>query len=289
MPPPSGGGSLKAVKYGTNSNAIAAPIPVEGATKIVITVHGGWWSEEQEPYVVGEVPPIYNNGSVLADLAAHGFAVFDVNYQLAKGITNNGSNPTSYPEQNTEVKEAVEYVISNWKELGFPNPSLPGNGIFLLGGSAGGNLALLAAQEVCKAKPGCLRGVISLSGACDLPTWAESLYGTGATAFDRLCSTSNCATHAEPLEPACKAKMAERSPINKIDKTTDPPYYIEGAPREGTKVDLVPWETNGKRMVEALEAAGANVHSFTVTGGVHAFKAWSKCSADVYAWMALHG
>jgi acetyl esterase/lipase len=129
--------------------ATAAPVPA------VIVIHGGGWSSGDK----GETPQQSER------IAAQGYAVFDIQYRLA-------------PQPNWkiavgDVKCAIGWVKQHAREA---QVEIDPERITLLGRSAGGHLALLAAYSAADASlpPSCPAGdtgvesVISFYGPTDL-------------------------------------------------------------------------------------------------------------------------
>jgi acetyl esterase/lipase len=120
----------------------------------IVVVHGGAWSGgERSDY------PHWNEW-----LARRGYAVFDVDYRLA-------------PQPNWQTATADVKCAVNWVKANAGRFAVDPARIALLGRSAGGHLALLAAYSTREAAlpPGCgdapgasVRAVISLYGPTDL-------------------------------------------------------------------------------------------------------------------------
>jgi acetyl esterase/lipase len=116
----------------------------EGPFPLVINIHGGYWQA------------IYNlthAGHLCADLAAHGTASWNVEYRRL------GDPGGEWPGPLDDVVRAVDHV----QELAAEYP-LDLERVVLMGHSAGGHLALLAARKTTSP----LRGVVSLAGVVDL-------------------------------------------------------------------------------------------------------------------------
>jgi acetyl esterase/lipase len=120
----------------------------------VVVIHGGSWSGGSE----GEFPAMSRT------LAQNGAVVFDVEYRLA-------SVGTQFPAQVADVKCAIGWIKDNAQTYGV-DPQR----IALLGRSAGGQLALLAAyapddpllQPSCTARDTTVKAVISFYAPVDL-------------------------------------------------------------------------------------------------------------------------
>jgi acetyl esterase/lipase len=115
-----------------------------GPFPLVVNVHGGYWQA------------IYNlthAGHLCVDLAAHGIASWNVEYRRL------GDPGGEWPGPLDDVVAAVDHVRT--LEARYP---LDLDRVVLMGHSAGGQLALLAARRTTLP----LRGVVSLSGVVDL-------------------------------------------------------------------------------------------------------------------------
>ena len=109
---------------------------------IIVDIHGGWWQHGTAS----------EDHTFASDMANHGYAVFTIDYRKA---------PTfQYPAQTQDVRDAMEWIFRNAPLYG-ADPSR----IALVGRSAGGQLALLAAYTI-KRIP--IRAVVSLYGPTDL-------------------------------------------------------------------------------------------------------------------------
>jgi acetyl esterase/lipase len=118
--------------------------PDEEGSPLVVNVHGGYWQA------------IYNlvhAGHLCADLAAHGIASWNVEYRRL------GDPGGEWPGPLDDVVQAIEHV----RLLAEEHP-IDLDRVVLMGHSAGGHLALLAARQTTVP----LRGVVSLAGVVDL-------------------------------------------------------------------------------------------------------------------------
>jgi acetyl esterase/lipase len=116
----------------------------DGPHPLAVVVHGGYWQA------------IYNlthAGHLCVDLAAHGIATWNVEYRRM------GDPGGGWPGTRDDVRLALDHVSA----LAAAHP-LDLDRVVVLGHSAGGQLALLAAEQTLVP----LRGVISLAGVVDL-------------------------------------------------------------------------------------------------------------------------
>jgi acetyl esterase/lipase len=129
--------------------ATAAPVPA------VIVIHGGGWSSGDK----GETPLQSER------LAAHGYAVFDIQYRLAP--------QPNWQSAVADVKCAIGWVKQHARDVGV---DVDPRRVTLLGRSAGGHLALLAGYAAddpslppsCPAPDTRVESVISFYGPTDM-------------------------------------------------------------------------------------------------------------------------
>lgn len=130
--------------------------PGAGPHPFVMVIHGGSWRNGSK----GEVP------GMSRAMAAAGFSVLDVNYRL--------SGEAQFPAAVSDVKCWLAAVRAHAATLNVD----PERGV-LLGRSAGGQVALVAAYSdasigpTCRGEPAKLRGVISIYGPTDM-AWSHA-------------------------------------------------------------------------------------------------------------------
>lgn len=163
----------------------------------VLVVHGGsWQSGDSREFVA-------LNGY----LAARDFIVFSINYRLAP--------KWKFPAGRDDVLSAIAYLKVYAKELG-----LDATRLALLGRSAGGQLALLAAYT---ANDPSIRGVISVYGPTDLR------YGYEHPAGKRLIDTRGVLEAYLGGSPAdADEAYFAASPINFVSPGSPPTLLIHG-------------------------------------------------------------
>ena len=115
-----------------------------GPHPVAVTVHGGYWQA---------IHNLTHMGHIGVDLAAHGIATWNVEYRRL------GDPGGGWPGTFDDVRQALAHVGSLAREH-----DLDLGRVLLLGHSAGGQLALLAAVRSALR----LRGVVSLAGVVDL-------------------------------------------------------------------------------------------------------------------------
>jgi acetyl esterase/lipase len=116
------------------------------ATKVIILVHGGGWTEGDKDDFAGYIAILQQR---LPD-----YAIVNINYRLAAANTN------LFPAQENDIKSAVEFVVSKANEYKISQR------IVLLGASAGAHLALLYGYKYTT--PVIIKAIISFFGPTDL-------------------------------------------------------------------------------------------------------------------------
>lgn len=155
---------FKNIKYGNapdGENTFDAYIPqnLKDGAKVIIYIHGGGWSGGDK----SEFPK-----QLIEELAGkRGYVVASVNYRLVK----NGNN--RFPAQIEDVKKVIEFISKNARKYKYN-----GNEFALMGGSAGGHLAMLYAYGYDEKKQ--IKAVVDLWGPTDLTDKAIRPDGSNA-------------------------------------------------------------------------------------------------------------
>jgi acetyl esterase/lipase len=191
--------------------------PIDAAP-VVVVIHGGSWQgggPEQLPRL----------NSVLAH---HGYAVAAIAYRHAPGH--------AFPAQLEDVASAITYLKRRSRDLG-----LDGDRMALLGRSAGGQLALLAAYTL---RDPSIRGVVSFYGPTDLAWgWANP---SPPRVHD---SRGILAAYLGGSPETHAATFAAASPIT-FAADAVPTLLLHGARDELVSVE------HARRLAAALESAG---------------------------------
>jgi acetyl esterase/lipase len=239
-----------AIAYGPGANEQLHVFTAEqpGSCAVAL-VHGGWWH--------AHINAIEAESQALW-LQKEGCAVFDINYP-----EDSGTQP-AFPAQPDAVVNAVRWI----QQYGGEYNADPAR-IVVLGGSTGGNIGLLGAEEVDAATPGVVKGIASLSGPTNLLSLAEVLRKAHAegrgSGYGSLAQALGC----KRLPASCNAAAERWSPINQIPGAC-PPVYLAGGVR-----DIVP-DSQQQEMAVALQAAGCDVTLRTVQPGGHSFAYWTN-------------
>jgi acetyl esterase/lipase len=185
-------------------------VPTDAAKPppVLLLIHGGGWSKGKK-----EDLAFYN--IVFAEL---GYATASVQYRLSPGHR--------FPAAIQDVKCAMVWLKNNGEAMGFDASRM-----VLMGGSAGGHLALLAGYSQdsaleCSGTPGAVdtrvAGIVNLYGVVD-------------------CTTPVAQEARQVLDfigkpyPEAEAVYAQASPMHHLDKS-DPPTLTF----HGTIDELVP-------------------------------------------------
>jgi acetyl esterase/lipase len=218
-----------------------------GRVPAIVVVHGGGWSAGDK----GEAP------RASAWLASHGFAVFDVQYRLAP--------PPAWRAAVGDVKCAVGWVKRHARDAGV---DVDPERVTLLGRSAGGHLALLAAYAPddvglpasCDAGDTRVASVISLYGLTDLP-WAWE-HPTNPRVFDTRARVAGYAGGTPATEPT---RFAALSPVERASRTAPPTLIIHGGRDQIVRVEQA-------SMLDArLAALGVPHDTLLIPYAQHAF------------------
>jgi dipeptidyl aminopeptidase/acylaminoacyl peptidase len=148
------GRAPRTCRYGSGPEQVAdLRLPDgDGRHRVAVLLHGGFWRARFTRATMA---------ALAVDLAGRGWATWNVEYRR---VGNGGGVP-----------ETLEDVGAALDELPRAAPELAGDGVVVIGHSAGGQLGLCVA-----ARPS-VTAVVSLAGVCDLQTAARQRIGEDAT------------------------------------------------------------------------------------------------------------
>ncbi len=168
-----------------------------GNRPCVVVVHGGSWSGGDSRQL-----PELNS-----ELAKAGYQVASINYRLAPGYHN--------PAQVEDTRQALNYLKSKAAVL-----HIDTNQFVLLGRSAGGQIALLAAYNGENAG---VKGVIDFYGPADM-VWGYSVPANPLVFDSRLIMEK----YLGGKYPQIPGKYKASSPVEYISAHTVPTLIIHG-------------------------------------------------------------
>jgi acetyl esterase/lipase len=139
------------VSYGPSPAQVANIYPSNApSSPIVVLIHGGGW-RKQGPLGRLEWPA--------RSLQRQGFSVFEINYD------QDSPGTPAFPLEPNAVMAATRFAIANADAYnGDPSD------VVLVGGSAGGHLAAVAAEQLDASSPGTVKGVVTLSAPTNFTT-----------------------------------------------------------------------------------------------------------------------
>lgn len=206
-------------------------------TPVIINIHGGGWNhgtkEEQ-----GGFTPYFKAG----------FAVANIEYRLTSQATA--------PAAIEDTRCALIYLIKNANAL-----HLDPNKIVIMGGSAGGHLALMGGllQNNHIFDTNCMgveninvAAIIDKYGIADVNDWAYGPYIKSKSAINWLGTKKEDQNFIKSV-----------SPISWV-KSTSPPVFIVHGDADPT----VPYQES-VALHQALLAAGVKTEFITIPGGLH--------------------
>lgn len=216
---------------------IYLPPSSKGLSPVVINIHGGGWNKGQKESQTG-----------FSTFFKKGFAVANIGYRLTGQATA--------PAAVEDTRCALIYLIRNAKAL-----NIDVNKIVIMGGSAGGHLALMggllgndrrfdtncAGTEDIK-----VAAIIDKYGITDVWDWG---YGSNVT--------SKSASRWLGDKKDDKKFAASVSPINYVTKNSPPTFIVHG-----DADPTVPYQQSVD-LHKKMKDAGVITEFITVPGGLH--------------------
>lgn len=218
----------------------------EGKSPWVVVVHGGAWDS-------GDSKQLPELGSHLANL---GYAVASIDYRLAP--------KNKWPAQKEDTLAAIDYLKAHADELGLDKGKY-----FLLGRSAGGQIALVTAYT---ANDPALRGVISFYAPTDL------FFGYEVGEETDLLGSRPLLRNFLGDTPYDNPKIyADSSPIEASVNSKVPTLLLHG------RADTLVWFKHSERLNERLkrrDVKSAYIESWSATHGSD----WTLNGPNGQAW-----
>ena len=198
---------------------IYSPAQAHSASPCVISIHGGSWSGgNREDF-----------SWMSRALASLGYVAVSIDYRLAP--------EAPFPAAVEDVREAIAYVKRNAGEL-----RIDPNRLALIGRSAGGQIALMAAYE--RPDPA-VRGVVAFYAPTDL------VYAYLRPVNPRVLDTWTVLRTYLGGEPKARRGLYERaSPVNFVGPKTPPTLLIHGLRDEFV------WDAHSELLERRLRARG---------------------------------
>lgn len=219
--------------------------PAEGHPALII-VHGGAWAGGTRA-----------EESARARLAAsQGWAVFNVDYPTTAVLGTTGG---AWPAEVDAVRQAVEWAVANAPRYGVDRDR-----VALLGLSAGGHLAALAAADGTSG----VRALAVWSAPTDLVALTPDGSGippgcAGNTRCARVWSVPLVVDFLGCTPQQCPERYRSASPVEQVTRAT-PPTFIANADDE-----IVPL-SQASALHDALARLGVDAELHTVRGSAHA-------------------
>lgn len=206
-------------------------------TPVVINIHGGGWNHGVKESQTG-----------FSTFFKAGFAVANIEYRLTGQATA--------PAAVEDARCALIYLIKNAKAL-----NIDANKIVIMGGSAGGHLALMAGllgnnpifDSYCSGVENIkVAAIIDKYGITDVWDWGNGKVVKSKSARNWLGNKADD-----------KEFVASVSPINYVDKNSPPVFIVHG-----DADPTVPYQQSVD-LHKKLLAAGVKTEFITVEGGLH--------------------
>jgi len=249
------------VVYGTSDPSSQVmdiyPAATPGAP-IVILVHGGGWVRIDKRSLDSES----------MDLNAQGFAVFNLNYRLA------ATPGSAFPNQVNDVELATQWAMANAAAYN-ADPT----DVTLIGGSAGGQLVGMAAEQLNAARKGTVQAVVTLSAATDFGGMVNDLAVghinpviVNMSSFALGCNLTVCPS----------ATLAQWSPAQNVTASNCPANWLVIQSAH----DAIMPADQPIAMTSALQQHGCAVTQDIIAGNDHSFNYWSVVEPAVSGFVA---
>lgn len=224
----------------------------EKPTPIVINIHGGGWNHGEKESQTG-----------FGSFFKNGYAVANVEYRLV--------DKAPAPAAIEDVRCALIYLVNNAKTL-----NIDPNKIVIMGGSAGGHLALMA---------GLLGNKPIFDSDCKHPEIikiAAIIDKYGVTDLEPL-SAWKSATNWLGKNANNSKFVKSVSPINYVNEQSPPVFIIHG-----NADPIVPYQQS-VILYNKLISVGVKTEFITVEGGLHGkFTAEQKSIESASMWKFLN-
>jgi len=237
------------------------PSPVANSP-VVVFVHGGGWIGNSRLQFVNEV----------RYLQAQNISVFNIDYCL------DSTTISAFPMEVDDVKLAAQWAIANASQYN-GNPS----DVILLGGSSGGQLVGMAAEQLNAAASGTIKGVVTLSGPTNFVSLVQDDYNgqiTDTSFAANIPRALGCIikpiTTTKPENTCSTTTETQWSPALQVNSSNCP----AGWQIFNSQNELMPMD-QPNAMISALQANNCQVTSQILPGTAHAFGYWSSVESSI--------
>jgi len=215
------------VSYGTNpQQKMDVYLPATRSsttTKVIIMIHGGGWNTGDKTDFNEYVDSLKKREPT--------YAIFNINYRLAK-------TTDLFPAQEQDVKAAVDFIYNKRQEYNISDKFV------LVGGSAGGHLALLQGYKYSTpVKP---KAIIDFFGPTDL----IDMYNNPPNPLVQPLLVA-----VTGVTPTANTLYMQSSPINFISAQSPPTIIFHGG------VDIVVSPSQSVLLNTKLQTAGV-IHQY---------------------------
>ena len=225
------------------------PAAGDGPFPLVLWIHGGGWRAGSRQ----------DNHQGMRSVAGMGFTAASVTYRLTP--------KHHFPAQADDVRAALDYLQAHAEKY-----QIDPNRVVIVGGSAGGHLALLLGmQKDAEGKRARgVRGIVSIAGPTDLVNFHAPDVGNeamkkaaGVTVDELVDDLLGTKDRSAPIAAAA-------SPITYVDKDCPPVFTIHG-----TDDVVVPF-SQAETLHAALKKAGVKESLLPIEGGGHDGATWTE-------------
>lgn len=223
----------------------AAPAPT------LVWIHGGGWR-------TGRPADMH---AAMHTLAGAGFAGIAVEYRL--------SGEATHPAQVDDIAAALRWIAAEG-----PGRGLDPQRVALVGGSAGGHLALLAAFRAPPPPGVRIRAVVNLAGPTHLSYTLSQ--PAGDAALRQACGLDSRQLIAALVgsEDRAAAVYGDASPLTWVRRDVPPVLSLQG------RDDAIVPPMHAEALHAALRAVGASESLLLVDGG-HDFGGWPEAQRNL--------
>lgn len=177
---------------------------VQRPVPLILTVHGGPWSRD-----------VYGYNATAQWLANRGYASLKVNYRGSIGFGKNFINAADGEwagKMHDDLIDAVDWAVKQ----GITTPDQ----VAIMGGSYGGYATLVGMTFT----PDRFKCGVDIVGPSNLETLLKTIPPYWASIFEQFARRMG-----DPRTPAGRKLLAERSPITRVDKISNPLLIGQGA------------------------------------------------------------